>query len=364
MLQGGNLCFAELKFSQRSRDFQSYWKADFKIYTLTDRSTTNTISSTEVYGKIHWMILDNFSIHLQGLIVGRNGFSQSVYDRDDRRRGFHFLEGYLKYKRNPSFEVVFGNIKQDFLQAPLLITDKTFPSLKETVHLNFFSNIKGRLVFQQAIPDNATENVRRATQIISTPLFLTSSLFLDKSLGFKQFKIQQNFTSFYFTNLSSAVADKGRLYGNSVNYSGSDSDFKFKFYGIYSSTKSRFSLTDVWIAELGFDFLHNFGAQDTFNQGERLYTSIYKNFQNILEIKITGEYFTNQSDSSVAYYNSELYGHNNRIGGGLRLESYFYKSGINLGMSYRYSQPIEKLRTTTGKGHYFLLYVGTNYVSI
>ena len=352
--------------SKVNKALSRYWQANFKVYTLTDKSTTNTISSTEIFGKMNWLILDNLSIHVQGLIIGRNGFSQSIYDRDDRTRGFHFLEGFLKYKHASFFEIRFGNIKQDFLQSPLLITDKTFPSLIQKFSWKLADNLKFNLLFQQSIPDNATEVVRRAPQIISTPFFLTSSASWDwtKNIINRNMSLHQMLNLFYFTNLSSAVADKGRLYGNTISYSGSDSDFKYKFYGFYKILKLKIPLNKILLGELGMDFLINLGARKNYNKGERVYLSLYQNYYDFMEIKLTGEYFLNQSDSSVAYYNSELHGHNNRIGGGLRLETYLYRSGINLGVSYRYSQPIEEIKTVTGKGHYFLVHIGTNYVSI
>ena len=354
------------------KKFDAYWRADFKVYTLKDKTTINTISSTEVYGKMQWFLFNNFSIYIQGLIIGRNGFSQSIYDREDRRSGFHFLEGFLKYKHSSDFEILFGNINQDFLQTPLLMTDKTFPGVIEKVNFYLFENLTGQWVFQQAIPDNATESVRRAPQLVSTPFFFTQSLFLNATkLPFlssipllSKLTLKEKLTSFYFTNLSPAIADRGRLYGNSISHIGSDSDFKFKYYGFYNSLVLQTVMGSQWIAEFGLDFLHNLGATDTYNQGERSYFSLYHNFRDKIELKTTLEYFANQSDSSIAYYNSEIYGHNNRVGVGLKLESHFYQSGLNLGVSYRYSQPIEKLRTIQGEGHYLLVYIGTNYVSI
>ena len=142
-----------------------------------------------------------------------------------------------------------------------------------------------------------------------------------------------------------------------------DSEFKYQFYGIHNTIQAKTFLSSNWIVEAGYDFLHNFGAPDTYNQGERFFASIYNNFQDLMEIKLTGAYFANQSDSSVSFYNTEEYGHNNRKGWFVKLENHFYESGITFGISYVDSVPINT-PSHIERSRSLMFFIGTNYVQI
>ncbi len=349
-----------------SKPFRTFWKTNFKINIFSDRSTSNSVLSNEIYGKVNWDISDRLSFHTQSLIIGRSGFTQSIYDRADRKNGFYLLDGYFDWEITPEIFFKIGSIKQDFLKAPLFITDKTFPSLVQNLTIPFSENSKLSFIFQQSIPDNATETVKRETQIVRwTPLFLTSTAFLDlDSISSWDISLEERLTGFYFTNLSAAVAELGRIRGNTIDLTGSDSRFKYKFLGLHNSINLKATLLEDWVVEFGGDILFNVLAPDTFNQGERFYMAIYHNYKNYAEIKASGEYFANQSDTSVAYYNSEVYGHNNRVGGLLKLQTHLYNSGITIGMTYVYSRPINPKRSSIGVSNSFAIFFGTNYVSI
>ena len=339
-------------------------KTVFKMKTFSDDPSSYAIFSTEFYGRLRWQVLESLSFYNQAVLIGRSGFTQSRYDRGDRKNGLHLIESYFDIEIS-SFQIRIGNIKQDFLQAPLLVTDKTFPSLFEKVSFKVDENIKLSLLFQQAVMDNSVESFNREAQKIrGFPVFLTSSLFLDWE-NFMETNIEEKLTFFYMYNLSPALADRSNILGNTVNYYDSDSRFKYNFFGFYNKLAIYKKLSDKWIWSLGGDIIYNFLAPDAFNQGERFYSSLYYNYQDIIEFKFTGEYFANQSDTSVAYYNSELYGHNNRIGGLASLTAHFYKSGMTLSLSYIGSDAINGgHKTATGFASTVALVLMSNYMSV
>ena len=349
--------------SQRIRGIEIFWKTAFKLRAFTDRSTTDAMVSTEIYGKLKWQVMDFLSFHNQSLIIGRSGFTQSIYERSDRRSGLHLIESYFDLETS-FLTFRFGNIKQDFLKAPLLITDKTFPSLIQTISFDWQDKAKLSIFLQQAMTDNAVESIRREPQIIKgVPLFLTSSFFLALN-DFMSLNIAENFTLFYMTNLSPAIADRSRIYGNTIDLMQSDSRFKFKFFGFYNSLNFHKKLLEGWIFETGGDIIYNFLAPDTYNQGDRFYSSLYHNYKDFVELNLIFEYFANQSDTSVAYFNSELYGHNNREGSRLIFQSHFYSSGLTLGLSWTRSWPINKNRSATGLANAVAFFLTSNYVPI
>ena len=353
-------------FNSQREKFKFYTKADYSPYTVFDSARNDIVFRLEVFGKLDWRVSDTFSVYIQGSLLGRDGFTQSLHRREHRKEGFNFLEWFVKYDYSRYLELQHGFIKQDFLKAPLLMTDRTFPALLESFSFSLPWDIQGRLVFQQAIPNSADEDVRRSSQIKDKPYFFTHSLFMKTKSHPLLFNsdVEENLTFFHFTELPSAVALKGKIYGNSIRGEGSASEFKYGFFGLHNNLKWKFPVHDSWIVELGWDHLWNFRARSRLNMGGRYYISVFHDFYNLMEIRGTWELFGNQSDSSVAFYNSELYGHNNRQGFGLELKGHFYQSGLTVGARYIFSRPIEKQLSPFGEGHYFAIHIGTNYVSI
>ncbi|MCZ0933114.1 MAG: hypothetical protein OXJ52_08180 [Oligoflexia bacterium] len=356
----------DLDLSENLRDVEAFWNAEFESKMFADKSSTNTILSTEISGELKWRFLETLFIRAKGLVVGKNGFTQFIYDRTDRPSGFHLLSAFFEWKAFPNISVLIGNIQQDFLSAPLLVTDKTFPSAIGEWAVDYFPDYDLKFLFQFAIPDNASEELRRETQIIKVfPVFLTSSFALDTQNDFLDISISERFTLFQYYNLSPAVADRSRVYGNSVLRVDSDSVFKYAFFGLHNNLSFQKVLSDLWALSWGAEFIYNLMAPDTHNEGIRLYTSVYHNYKETMEIKLTGELFASQSDVSVAYYNSETYGHNNRKGFLARFENHFFRSGLTLETVFVYGKPInEAEKSPTGEAFSFAIAVKTNNIAI
>ena len=337
------------------------WKTAFKGKTFMSRLRTDFVAIAENYIKFNWQVTDFLSVYNEGLIMGRNGFSQSVYERSDRRSGFHLIESYFDMKISP-LALKFGIVKQDFLKAPLLITDKPFTSLIQQLSFDLGNKAKLALVFQEAITNNAMEFIRKEPNLNKwPPLFLTSSLFLDLK-DILSLNIKEKLTAFHYRNLSSSVAYASKFYGNNTNKgSESDSQFEYDFLGLYNSLKLQKTLSKNWMIEVGGDFIHNFFAPETYNQGGKLQGSIYHNYKDFTELNFSAEYFFNQPDSSVAYFNSELYGHNDREGVRFVLQSHFYSSGLTFGLSYVESRTI---KGSPDHSYAVTVFLKSNYVSI
>lgn len=339
-------------------------KTVFKMKFLADEPSTYAMFSTEFYGRLRWQILDNLSFYNQAVLVGRSGFLQDRYDRGDRRRGLHLIESYFDVGL-PSFQMQIGMIKQDFLKAPFLMTDRTLPGLIEKFSFKPYEDIKLSFLFQQAILDNSVESVlREGQQIKGFPVFLTASLFLDWE-NIMDTNIEDKLTFFRMYNLSPALADRSRILGNTIRDYDSDALFKHQFFGFYNRLQIHRQLSERWMLSLGGDIIYNFLAPDAFNQGERVYSSLYYNYQDLIEFKLTGEYFANQSDTAIAYFNSELYGHNNRIGGLVSLTAHFYRSGMTASLSYIGSDAINRgHKTAIGFANTVALVLMSNYMSV
>ena len=346
-----------------------FWKASFQIQNFNDETTTNGVISTKIYGDLRWDLTEQISVQSQALFIGRNGFTQSIYDREDRSRGLYLLESFFEWKfRDSFFSFKFGNIEQSFLQAPLLMTDRTFPSFILNYSLEEFYNFKLSFFIQTSIPDNAEESVRRETQIIrGFPSFSVLSFYLENST--LPLLLEHYFSNrlmfFHYYNLSQAVAQRSRIYENTVDLTQSDSVFRYDYYGFHNHSNFKMVLSHFLAGEIGLEYMSNLGASSYINEGYRVYTSVSYNYKDFLEWKAVFEKFLNQSDSSVAYYNSEFYGHNARKGFALRLECYFYDSGMRIGTSFVNTKPIDKNnRTAIGPSNAISIFLTTNQIKI
>ena len=204
-----------------------------------------------------------------------DGFIQSLYDRSDRKNGLHFVESYFKWNIIPElFYIRLGDLKQDFLEAPLLITDKTFSSLAAVGNFQLLKDISLESLLQISVADNATESIKREINLSEIiPFVLTGSAFLSwEEIPFLfDSSLKNNLTFFYFTDLPSAVARKSVIGGNTIIKQKDDSEFMYKFHGFHNTVQVETFVSTNWILEVGYDFLHNFGAPDKYNQGERVF---------------------------------------------------------------------------------------------
>ena len=344
------------------------WKANASVMYSEDRPNgKGYLATSEIFGKFKWKIHQKLSFHGELLFVDRRGFIQSIFDRSDRGNSFYFVEAYLKWNLFSDVYLRAGNKNQVFLEAPLLISDKTFSSFAVGGDLKFFENISLQGILQMGVPNNAEDFIERETDLLEhIPRFHTASAFFNWERVPFLFgsNLKNNLTFFHFTELPAPVANKSEIWGNSVPGGGSNAQLEHEFYGFHNTVQTRVFPSSQWIVEVGYDYLYNFGAPRHFNKGERFFSSIYYDFYEFMEIKLTGAYFANQPDSAVAFYNTELYGHNNRRGWFAKLEGHLYDSGITVGVSYTDSQPISDEKSIMGNAYSIIFSVGTNYVQI
>ena len=353
---------------EKQDSLKAFWKAAFNPKVFYGKNTTGAIIVMEIYGKLSWDLIETLSVHTQGLIVGRSGFTQFIHDRQDRPSGSYLQEGFFKWKPYSYFSLKTGIIEQSFLEAPLLITDKAFPSFQGKLSLNnFFSSSKLSVLLQVAMPTNTIEAIQREHQFVrGYPLFLSYSTFFNSSDFFLGGDIKEKLTLFSYYNLPPAVAAWSRIHGNTVPPRiKSDSTFDYTYVGLHNHLSWKLNFSELWVSEIGMDFLYNFGAPKKKNQGTRLYSAVYHNYKDFTEVKVVGEIFANQSDSSVAYYNSETYGHNNRMGFLTKFQSHFYNSGLTAGVSFTNSWPINYSgESPIGYSMSFAVFLMTNYIPI
>ena len=354
----------DLSFKDSLSDVEAFWNTNYELKRFSSDSSIDALFKVEFLGKLKWQLMESFFVHTKGLIVGRSGHTQFIYDRSDRSGGFYLLEFFFQWEAFPDFSVSHGIIEQSFLSAPFLVTNKTFPSVIGEWSIDYFSSFDLKLLIQSAIASNFTEKVERILQLQEAPLFFTFSLLLDWD-DFFDVSVKEQFTVFRYYNLPPDVANRSRIYGSTIDGLGSDSVFRYSFFGIHNNLSFQKILSDLWALSAGFEFIYNSMAPNTHNEGMRFYSSVYHNYRETVEVKLTGELFANQSDTSVAYYNSETYGHNNRRGFLAKLEGHFFRSGVTLEFTFVYGEPINYVEESAIREAYStVVAVKTNDIAI
>ena len=321
-----------------------------------------------VHGRFKWEFSDFLSIHAEGLVLARRGFQQSFLEREDLKDGVNFSNFYYKIKTPLKLFASplifqFGIINQEFLKAPFLLTDTSFTGLLAKSVFSFNENSRLSFFLQGAIPYNAEHLFVRPDQLNKAwPFFLSSSGFLDWD-DLWGFKIGESLTFFYMDNLTPEIADKSQTYGNTVDSFDASSRFEYGFAGLYNSFSLSRKFLNRWIVGIKWDHISNFLAPKDSNMGDKIQASLYHDYRDFMELGLAVEYFRNESDSSVAYFSSENYGHNNRRGIRLKLQSHLYSSGLTFQAIYTYMNPIQK-KTWMGRINSFSLILKSNYASI
>lgn len=166
--------FSETSEFDEDKDFSLFWKAVFEAKVFSASHASQVMMGTEIYGKVKWRIMDRFYIYNEALFVGRTGFTGSIYDRADRGSNVYPVESYFNWGPLSFLTLRLGLIKQDFLKAPLLITDKTFSGVIQKV--SFFDwpdKATLSLFLQQAIVNSPKEFAKQESEIVKfAPMFL------------------------------------------------------------------------------------------------------------------------------------------------------------------------------------------------
>ena len=118
---------------------------------------------------------------------------------------------------------------------------------------------------------------------------------------------------------------------------------------------------------VGYNGLMNVGAPSEKAWGERVYSILDMDFWKFAKLYSYIEYFYNNSDSAPAYFNSEIYGRNDRKGFLTEIKAFFPNGNFELGFRYVLSSAIQKQIVSSSLGdrqHYFMMFVSSRYSSM
>ena len=346
-----------------SSTFETWWKIGLDGFLLKDRLDYTEVIRTRINSKVLTKVTDSFFIQGQFELLTGSGSIQKIYQRLGETNGISQLEVLLLWKATKWLTIQFGAINQDFLQSPLLLANIPFPSVVENIELFQGQKHNFSLSFQQAIPTTFSDSHSIYTQSLSTtPLLITKSLFWNYDPK-SYYTIALSSTFFHFNLLPSDIALASLFFGNTIVEE--PAQFKYHYTGFYIGLEPSFQIFPTLALKLKIHYINNIRDMDSDNLNQGMLYSLQTPFDITENIRVTPvfEYFINQPDTSVGYYNSERYGHSDRTGFVGELIFNFYNRNMEVGFRHLRSRAV-RTKGLKQEQVYYLLFLRTNYVKI
>jgi len=350
--------------------FEVWWKMDLDGILQQDRIDATAVVRTRVYGKVFTRFTSSFFAKAEFELATSSGSIQRIYERTGETNGIGQREVYFLWKATRWLNVQFGVINQSFLKAPLLLSNIPLPSVVESIDLFSGKHNDLSLSFQQAVPVSFSDAHSIHTQsLVKMPLLITKSLFWNHNPK-TSYIVRFCGTFYHFNKLPADIAATSLLYGNSVV----DVPRKFKhgYTGFYFGLEGEGQLFPNVGLKTKLHYINNIAiernginADEYADLSQGVLYSLQLPIDITKNIRITPifEWFVNQPDASVGYYNSERYGRSDRTGYLGEIVVNFYNRNMELGFRHMRSRAV---RTSSLKDRqmFFLLFLRTNYAKI
>ncbi|MDC1174273.1 hypothetical protein OAT67_02685 [Bacteriovoracaceae bacterium] len=319
MIKSKNLVlFSSLLFASTNTASKGLIKSDVSTLNFSAGLSATSVQETFVNAK-----LVSFKLRLKGshqlyealdasFEVGANlesGSNNAQFINEfEPSKNWTLKEAKVSWQPISFFNVQLGALNQKHLNNPLLVGGNAFASAKQKVSIPFTPDHEIYFESEQAIPNNQSLSERIGQTNQGNPQFMHHRL--GAKLDGNVLSIKGSVGKWNYTGLSSGVAFRSLFLGNSTNGGDSStSKFIYGYSGISAYSEVSSQLSDMLSLNLEGQYLYNDKAPEGRNKGNRLKFGL-----GIYGHEIFGEFFRNESDSSVAFYNAGLYGHNNKEG--------------------------------------------------
>ncbi len=288
-------------------------EAGIAALTVDDQQTEARVVSFSMFGNIKQTVLTDLEAQVIAGAILETGSNESLFvDEFKPRQDLVLKEASLNYSPIEQIVLKAGALNQGEYNSPLLLTDSAFVGAKES--LNFeIADYRFGFFLAQSVPSNHFLTNRLGSVDEGAPSLLMEGISMHLGGDVMFFKAQA--MRFKYNNLSANVAYNSQFLGNSTGGSSTSTTFfLYDFQGYNANFNLGFNLGEELSIGFKGQYLYNDKAPDNRNTGYLLgFNFEYGGF------KLDLEYFDNQSDSAPAFYNSALYGHNDRdgYGGGL-----------------------------------------------
>ena len=282
------------------------------------QTSSNIQSQTATYGfkaKFRYKIMDNLELRSKANLAFQSGRTQDIFGDLEPVSGIYLRRALLQWTPFGDWlKLDAGVISQRWLDNELFIRGGAgFPGARQYVKYKA-KNYSVGFTAQQLIPTSATLSTQVAEKE-ATPTFNTQTLNGDVRLG-KYNVGGAQFTLFQFANLPRVVAWESGKWGNNIvggAVQDTNTRFRSNFGGWVSELWLEQKFTNNFSAQIGMDVIKNTQAEDSTGESQSIQLSAaYQSGQWVIAPSVNS-YFI-EPDAVPAFYNSSIYGHNNRIG--------------------------------------------------
>lgn len=281
--------------------------------TVDDQQTEARVVSFSFFANIKQTIVDGVEAQVIAGGVLETGSNESLFvDEFKPRQDLVLKEASLNYQPIEQISLKAGALNQGEYKSPLLLTDSAFVAAQESLNFEIGDYSFG-FFLTQSVPSNHFLTNRLGSVDEGAPSLLMEGIRLHLAGDVMFFKAQV--MRFQYNNLSANVAYSSQFLGNSTGGSSqSTTFFLYDYQGYNASFDLGFNINEQSSFYIRGQYLYNDKAPDGRNTGYLLSAGIEIN-----NFKLSVDYFDNESDSSPSFYNSPLFGHNDRDGYGAGL---------------------------------------------
>ncbi|GEM_PF-4301554 len=266
-----------------------------------------------------------------------SGREELVTADEDQFNQIFLKHAGLHYKPFSWARLRAGALNQSFIDMPLLVESRAFPALQQKF-IYSGTSFKVGLTLQQAVPTSRS----LSTKIVEdedTPYFVSETLETKVKLG-DRFSAGLKGTYFAFYQLPSVVAEQSGRHGNVVDeISVNQSYFRDPFQGYTVTLKGEYYRPGR-NAVISYSYLENSYSETEDNTGF-LAALDFPIAIGKSDVILRFEQFNLGATASPAYYNSYIYGHNNRQGYAAGLAMDLKSIGFQVAIRYVDSEVIE-----------------------
>lgn len=278
--------------------------------TVDDQQTEARVVSFSFFTNIKQTLVEGVEAQIIAGAVLETGSNESLFvDEFKPRQDLVLKEASLNYRPIEQLSLKLGALNQGEYKSPLLLTDSAFVAAKESLDFEVGDYIFG-IFLTQSVPSNHFLTNRLGSVDEGAPSLLMEGVRIHLAGDVMFFKAQA--MRFQYNNLSANVAYSSQFLGNSTGGSSqSTTFFLYDYQGYNASFEMGINLSEQINLNFRGQYLYNDKAPDGRNKGTLISAGLEVNHFNV-----SVEYFDNESDASPAFYNSPLYGHNDRNGFG------------------------------------------------
>lgn len=320
-----------------SSKYRLRWKTNLGYQTFESVTDSSSIAAGGFTFDGQGKLANELFLRANAQMRFESGTTQSLYRELDQNNGLFIREAYADYRPFNFLRFKAGAISQQHLNAPLLVSRRSFPAVVEKLVISK-DNTALILKAQQAIPTSSSFDQERSDK---EPQASFQTQTIEGRAIFGNLMMKGFVTNFQFNNLPSKVAFDSSIFGNTVpDNDVGFSNFVFDYAGQVLGAEAilKFSAYEFGA---GIQQIENQEAPEKFNTGRLGFVRALIPFGDD-ELEMKFENFFNESDSSVAFYNSALYGHNNRVGYSAFAKYSFRNRGFAINAGYVNSDVINQ----------------------